>query len=58
VSEVDAAEVREKLRALLLDPDRAEGMGRKARDFVTRDYTWDEMARRLMDAYRDVGAGR
>jgi phosphatidylinositol alpha-1,6-mannosyltransferase len=43
----DVGQLRETLAALLLDPVRAERMGRAGREWVTANWRWDVMAERL-----------
>jgi glycosyltransferase involved in cell wall biosynthesis len=38
---------------LLKNRKQLEEMGRKGREFVTRNYSWDTIASKLMDAYQD-----
>lgn len=38
------ASLRESLQALIDDPARAEEMGRRGREWVTRDFSWEKVA--------------
>ncbi|MBS0662253.1 MAG: glycosyltransferase [Verrucomicrobia bacterium] len=44
--------------ALADGPDRLRERGARARDWVVREYSWDEAARRLVEFYRQLAASR
>jgi teichuronic acid biosynthesis glycosyltransferase TuaC len=44
----------ETIHALLVDPDRLMVMGRKARETVQREFTWERCGRQTVAAYEDV----
>ena len=41
------------LADLLVEPGRLREMGCRAREFVAREYSWDHVADRLLDVYRE-----
>ncbi|NUT43615.1 MAG: glycosyltransferase family 4 protein, partial [Thermoactinospora sp.] len=43
----DPREVAQALIDLLADPDRARKMGARGRDWITREWTWDQVAARF-----------
>jgi glycosyltransferase involved in cell wall biosynthesis len=53
----DAADLREKIRSLLDDPQKVEAMGRKAREHIAGHHNWDRIAslteRVYIEALRD-----
>lgn len=52
----DAADLREKIRALLADPGLGERMGRAGRRYVESDLDPDRYWPKLMEVYRRAGA--
>ena len=53
VVEAKAEVMAEGMIELLKDRKQLEEMGRKGREFVTRNYSWDTIASKLMDVYQD-----
>jgi glycosyltransferase involved in cell wall biosynthesis len=47
----DAIALREKIHWLLDHPDKARQMGQKARAEVLKNFTWDSVAKRCLEAY-------
>lgn len=45
-------QVADAVSDLLADPDRAAAMGAAGRDWVTAQWRWDDLARRLADLIR------
>ena len=45
---IDAAAIGTALADTLADPAAGEAMGARARDFVLRSYTWDQVAARFV----------
>jgi glycosyltransferase involved in cell wall biosynthesis len=54
LTKVDSRDLAKVLRELLSDSEGARRMGNRARDLVLRDYTWDRIARQLLEAYAVV----
>jgi glycosyltransferase involved in cell wall biosynthesis len=50
----DVAALRMRLTDVLADPARAGAMGDAARARAVARFTWDECARRCLDAYREL----
>ena len=50
----DVEALRETLRALLADPRTAERLGRRARERVVAEFTWDRCAERCLAAYQEL----
>lgn len=48
----DPAALRDRLRRLLDDPGHAARLGRAARRRIEEVFTWDQVARRCLEAYR------
>jgi glycosyltransferase involved in cell wall biosynthesis len=46
----DAAAFADALRSLLVEPERAQSLGRQGRIVAERDWTWDAAARRVEDS--------
>lgn len=44
------------IRELLSDPERRREIGRKGRDFVAENLSWEHVAREMEGAYRDMAA--
>lgn len=53
VVEADPEAMAKAMVELLKDKKRLREMGRKGLDFVTRNYSWDMIADRITDMYRD-----
>lgn len=51
IVERDPAAMAAALEALLADPERLRAMGEAGRAWMQRDYSWDVVARRLLDVY-------
>lgn len=49
----DTDELRHALESLLSDPERAERMGRAARELVIEKFTWEKCAERCLRAYSE-----
>ena len=45
------ASLRESLQALIDDPARAEEMGRRGREWVTRDFSWEKVAAAYVELF-------
>lgn len=52
----DVDGLREAIRSLLDDPERAEAMGRRGRDKADERYRWSVLADRVVDLYEAAGA--
>jgi glycosyltransferase involved in cell wall biosynthesis len=50
----NVAELRERLAELLGDPERAQWMGRNARDLVLERFSWQACAERCLAAYAEL----
>jgi glycosyltransferase involved in cell wall biosynthesis len=50
----DSRALAERIRFLLERPEVARAMGEAGRNRVLRDFTWDRVASRCLDAYREV----
>lgn len=51
-------EIAKAIIKLALDGDLAKSMGENARNFVVREYTWDKIADRTIEMYKEaIGAG-
>lgn len=48
----DVEDLREKLRYCLDHPEELEELGRRARERVARDYSWDDIAAKHAELYR------
>ena len=48
----DAAALREKLQALLDDPDRVAGMKARTADYILKNYNWDIVVDQMLRIYR------
>jgi Glycosyltransferase len=44
----------DEVAALLDDPERAQTMGRKGREMVETEFSWENEKERLLDLYREV----
>lgn len=55
VDERDERGLRDSLERLIGDPGEAARMGAAGRDEVLERFTWDRVADRLLDAYRELG---
>ena len=44
------------IRELLSDPERRKEIGRKGREFVAENLSWEQVAREMEGAYRDMAA--
>ena len=53
VVEVEPEAMAKAMIALLKDRKQLKEMGRKGREFVTRNYSWDTIAREVIDAYQE-----
>lgn len=49
----DPNSLKEKIQYFLSHPERAEKMGKKAREVVLEKYTWDVVAKRCLKAYQN-----
>lgn len=52
IPQKDAEAIAEKVIYLLEHPDEARKMGKRAREFVLKNYTWDIIAKKTLDVYR------
>jgi glycosyltransferase involved in cell wall biosynthesis len=52
VTDVDPAQIAEKLRLLLTDDARRSKMGHAAHDLITAHYTWDKVTEQLDTLYQ------
>jgi len=50
----DAPDLGRALVSLLNDPSRRADMGRKAREFAERELSWDRVAGRVLELFREV----
>jgi glycosyltransferase involved in cell wall biosynthesis len=46
--------LRDCLARLAAAPDEVRAMGRRAQDYVYRNFTWDAKARQVLEVYRWV----
>jgi glycosyltransferase involved in cell wall biosynthesis len=53
----DVDGLRDRLEAVLRDPERADRMGRAARESVVERFTWSACAARCLAAYGELAAG-
>ncbi|MBO3745581.1 glycosyltransferase family 4 protein [Streptosporangiaceae bacterium NEAU-GS5] len=53
----DVPAIAGALIALLADPDRARAMGRRGRDWIEREWTWDQVASRFDQILTPAGTG-
>jgi glycosyltransferase involved in cell wall biosynthesis len=53
-----ARDLADAVNRLLTDPELRQQMGARARERVERLFSWASVARRTVDFYRDLGAGR
>lgn len=58
VDGTDPAAVADSIIELLGDPDRAAGMGRRGREFVTEHHDWDRIVAGLHDDLSSLASGR
>jgi glycosyltransferase involved in cell wall biosynthesis len=54
----DPAALAAAIKGLLLEPQRADELGRRGRAAIQRDYTAEAMAQRTLALYQRVLAGR
>jgi glycosyltransferase involved in cell wall biosynthesis len=54
VVDVNTNAIAEALIECLSQPVEAQAMGDRAREFIFQNYTWDKMASRLVEAYREI----
>jgi len=54
----DMESLKKAMHRLLIDRGLAEDMGRKGRQVVLSDFTWEKSTQKLMGIYREVLAGR
>jgi glycosyltransferase involved in cell wall biosynthesis len=52
----DVTELHDRLAQLLADPALAARMGRRGREVVLEQFTWDACARRCLAAYEELFA--
>ncbi len=52
VVKLNADDVADACGEVLSNPDKAREMGENGRKLVLRDYTWESIARKLLDAYQ------
>lgn len=52
----DASAIRERIEFLRANPERAAGMGRRAREAAVGRFTWPEVAHRCLQAYQRTTA--
>jgi spore coat protein SA len=50
----DPRELAAKITALLTDPDLRTGLGRRGREWVRANFTWEKIARQLEQVYGEV----
>ena len=53
----DVSAWAKSIRSLILDPERAEGMGRSGREFVLANRTWDQNAASIIKVYEELNKG-
>jgi glycosyltransferase involved in cell wall biosynthesis len=54
----DVPGLREVLSRMLRDRDMVESMGTRGREEVAQRYSWDHVAERCLNGYRELGRGR
>lgn len=58
VQTVDATSIADGLRQILADRPEAVAMGLRGRNLVYSNYTWPQIARRMVDCYMENGASK
>jgi glycosyltransferase involved in cell wall biosynthesis len=53
----EVGELRERVAQLLGDPQLAARMGKRGREVVLEEFTWERCAQRCLAAYAELGAG-
>ena len=51
VVDPEPSELTKGLRVALADPDQTKRMGQRAREFVSREYSWERVTDLMLDAY-------
>ena len=54
IVDIDATQIGNALVRLLQNPERAESMGDRAREFILGNYTWDQVAGKLVAMYGQI----
>jgi glycosyltransferase involved in cell wall biosynthesis len=54
VVDIDAAQIADALLWFLLNPEDAKEMGDRARQFIFKNYTWDNIANNMTNAYKKL----
>ena len=54
VVDISAQAIGDALVQCLQDEDAAKRLGGRAKDFVLKNYTWEQSARKLLQAYATV----
>jgi glycosyltransferase involved in cell wall biosynthesis len=57
VVEIDAWAIAQAMMDCLKHPQAAKAMGDRARQFIFENYTWDQIASRLIQVYNDILRG-
>jgi glycosyltransferase involved in cell wall biosynthesis len=51
---INAVEITEAIASFLEYPEQAKMMGDRARDFILENYTWDQIAVKMVSIYRNI----
>lgn len=54
VVEVNQEEITEALFWCLSNREEAKEMGDRAKKFILENYTWDQIAKQLIEVYQDI----
>ena len=54
VTKIDAGEIANALLECLSDRNAAKAMGISAREFIFQNYTWDKIALKMVEVYREI----
>lgn len=54
IVDIDAEQIGNALIRLLQNPSRAKDMGDRARQFILENYTWDQVASKMVSIYKQI----
>jgi len=54
VVNIDAEEIADALIKCLKDPDQSKAIGDRARQLILKEYTWDQVASKLVQVYESI----
>jgi phosphatidylinositol alpha-1,6-mannosyltransferase len=49
--------LRDRIQYLIDNPQDAHRMGAKGREWISKEFTWDAVAGRCLQAYSEMGSG-